>query len=84
MAHIISPHNPRLKSLRRLQSTRRERERSGRFLAEGEDLILAAQRAGRPALEGYRLAGSALGARAFTTSSPPRCGRSPRSARARA
>jgi RNA methyltransferase, TrmH family len=49
-----------LKSLRRL-STRRERERSGRFFAEGEDLIAAAARAGRPALEGYRLAGSGLG-----------------------
>jgi RNA methyltransferase, TrmH family len=64
MTHIISPHNPRLKSVRRLQS-RRERERSGRFLAEGEDLLIAAQRAGRPALEGYRLAGSGLGDEAF-------------------
>ena len=64
MTHIVSPHNPRLKSVRRLQS-RRERERSGRFLAEGEDLIAAAQRAGRPALEGYRLAGSGLGGEGF-------------------
>ena len=60
MPHIISPQNARLKSLRRL-STRRERERSGRFFAEGEDLIAAAARAGRPAIEGYRLAGSGLG-----------------------
>jgi RNA methyltransferase, TrmH family len=60
MSHIISPQNPRLKSLRRL-ATRRERARSGRFFAEGEDLIAAAARAGRPALEGYRLAGSGLG-----------------------
>jgi TrmH family RNA methyltransferase len=60
MSQIISPQNARLKSLRRL-STRRERERSGRFFAEGEDLIAAAARAGRPALEGYRLAGSGLG-----------------------
>jgi RNA methyltransferase, TrmH family len=64
MTHIISPQNPRLKSLRRL-SSRRERERSGRFLAEGEDLIIAAQRAGRRAVEGYRLAGSALGGERF-------------------
>jgi RNA methyltransferase, TrmH family len=64
MTHIISPQNPRLKSLRRL-SSRRERERSGRFVAEGEDLIIAAERAGRPALEGYRLAGSALGGERF-------------------
>jgi RNA methyltransferase, TrmH family len=60
MAHIASTNNPRLKSLRRLQR-RPERERSGRFLAEGEDLILAARAAGRPALEGYRTAGSGLG-----------------------
>jgi RNA methyltransferase, TrmH family len=64
MTHIVSPHNPRLKSLRRLQS-RRERELSGRFLAEGEDLLAAALRAGRPALEGYRLAGSGLGGDGF-------------------
>lgn len=64
MTHIISPQNPRLKSLRRLR-TRRERERSGRFLAEGEDLVLAARRSGRPALEGYRLAGSGLGGGGF-------------------
>jgi RNA methyltransferase, TrmH family len=60
MPPIISPQNARLKSLRRL-STRRERERSGTFFAEGEDLIAAAARAGRRALEGYRLAGSGLG-----------------------
>ncbi len=60
MTEIASPQNPRLKALRRLQS-KRGRARSGRFLAEGEDLILAAERAGAPALEGYRLAGSDLG-----------------------
>jgi RNA methyltransferase, TrmH family len=57
---IKSSKNPRLKTLKRL-ATRRERERSGRFLAEGEDLVLAARRAGRKAIEGYRLAGSGLG-----------------------
>ncbi len=64
MTHIISLNNPRLKSARRLQ-TRRERERCGRFLAEGEDLIAAARSAGRPALDGYRLAGSGLGDEGF-------------------
>jgi TrmH family RNA methyltransferase len=64
MTHITSPHNPRLKSVRLLAGAR-ERKRSGRFLAEGEDLITAAQRAGRRALEGYRLAGSALGGEGF-------------------
>jgi RNA methyltransferase, TrmH family len=64
MTHIASPHTPHRRSVRRLRS-RRERERSGRFLAEGEDLLAAAQRAGRPALEGYRLAGSGLGGEGF-------------------
>jgi RNA methyltransferase, TrmH family len=60
MSQITSPHNPRLKAARRLH-TRRERARSGTFLAEGEDLIACAERAGRRALAGYRLAGSGLG-----------------------
>jgi RNA methyltransferase, TrmH family len=65
MTHIASPHNPRLKAIRRLQS-KPERERSGRFLAEGEDLIAAAKLAGWPAVEGYRVAGSELGGLDFT------------------
>jgi RNA methyltransferase, TrmH family len=60
MSKIASPQNPRLKAVRRLHA-KRERERDGRFLAEGEDLIAAAALAGRPVLEGYRLAGSELG-----------------------
>lgn len=64
MTSITSQHNPRLKELRKLQR-RRERERSGRFLAEGEDLIAAAIAAGRPALEGYRAAGTAIGGSGF-------------------
>jgi RNA methyltransferase, TrmH family len=64
MPLIASPHNARLKSLRRLRR-RDERERSGTFVAEGEDLIGAAQRAGRVALEGYRLSGSGLGGERF-------------------
>ena len=60
MSQIASPQNPRLKALRRLH-TKRERARSATFLAEGEDLIAAAEQAGRPVLEGYRLAGSGLG-----------------------
>ncbi len=53
---ITSPHNTRIKELRRLRR-RRERERSLRFVAEGEDLIAAARRAGRPAVEGFQAAG---------------------------
>jgi len=60
MTQIASPQNPKLKALRRLHS-KRERTRHGRFVAEGEDLILAAELAGVHALEGYRLAGSGLG-----------------------
>jgi TrmH family RNA methyltransferase len=64
MSQIESPQNPRLKAVRRLH-TKRERARSATFLAEGEDLIAAAQRAGRPVLEGYRLAGCGLGDESF-------------------
>lgn len=64
MSHIASPQNPRLKAVRRLH-TRRERARRGAFLAEGEDLVACADRAGRPPLAGYRLAGSGLGGADF-------------------
>jgi RNA methyltransferase, TrmH family len=42
---ITSPHNEKLKRIRRLRS-RRERDRSGLFVAEGEDLVGAAATAG--------------------------------------
>ena len=42
---ITSPHNEKLKRVRKL-SGRRERERTGLFVAEGEDLIAAASAAG--------------------------------------
>jgi TrmH family RNA methyltransferase len=61
---ITSQHNPALKQLRRL-ARRHDRERSGRFAAEGEDLIAAAELAGRRALEGYRVVGSGLGGESF-------------------
>jgi RNA methyltransferase, TrmH family len=66
---ITSHHNPHLKDLRRL-ARRRERERAGRFTAEGEDLIAAAEHAGWPAVEGYRVAGSELGGTRFTDVTP--------------
>jgi TrmH family RNA methyltransferase len=59
MTAIVSPQNPRLQRLRRLRR-RRERARSGSFLAEGEDLIVAAAAAGWKPLEGYRATGSEL------------------------
>jgi TrmH family RNA methyltransferase len=57
---IESAQNPKLKELKRL-ATRRERQRSGRFAVEGEDLAAAARAAGRDAVEGFRVAGSGLG-----------------------
>jgi RNA methyltransferase, TrmH family len=64
MTVITSPHNPRLKELRKLHR-RRERDRSGLFFAEGEDLVAAAMQAGRRSLRGYRLAGTAIGGADF-------------------
>ncbi len=60
MTTIVSPRNPRLQGLRRLQR-RAERARSGRFLAEGEDLIAAARAAGWEPLEAYRVPGCTVG-----------------------
>jgi RNA methyltransferase, TrmH family len=64
MTTIASPHNPGLKTLRRLRS-KRGRTQSGTFFAEGEDLIAAAAAAGRAALDGYRVAGSRVGGTGF-------------------
>jgi TrmH family RNA methyltransferase len=69
MSTIVSPHNPRLQELRRLRR-RHERARSGRFLAEGEDLIAAAERAGWPAVSGFRAASSGLGGPGFLDVEP--------------
>src|SRR5947209_19399712 len=57
---ITSPHNQRLKEIRKLRMRRRVRERAGRFVAEGEDLLAAADAAGWIALERYCAAGSGL------------------------
>lgn len=64
MSAIASNQNPKLQELRRLHR-RRERERAQAFVAEGEDLIDAARRAGRQPLAGYRLAGSQIGGERF-------------------
>jgi TrmH family RNA methyltransferase len=57
---ITSHHNQRLKEIRKLRQRRRERERTRRFVAEGEDLLAAADAAGWPALERFCAAGSGL------------------------
>jgi RNA methyltransferase, TrmH family len=68
-SHITSPHNPAIKRLRRLHR-RRERERTGTFIAEGEDLLVSAKRAGRQELEGYRAAGLEIGDERFVEVEP--------------
>jgi RNA methyltransferase, TrmH family len=57
---ITGHHNRRLKEIRKLRMRRRWRERSGRFVAEGEDLLAAADRAGWEPVERYCAAGSGL------------------------
>jgi RNA methyltransferase, TrmH family len=56
---ITSPHNERLKAIRKLER-RRAREQTGRFVAEGEDLLAAADMHGWHALERYCAEGSGL------------------------
>jgi TrmH family RNA methyltransferase len=64
MTPITSQQNPKIKELRKLGRAR-DRVRTGLFLAEGEDLVAAAIAAGRPAVEGFRLAGTAIGGPGF-------------------
>src|SRR5438874_9652685 len=57
---ITGQHNRNLKEIRKLRQRRRWRERSGRFVAEGEDLLAAADAAGWEPVERYVAAGSGL------------------------
>jgi RNA methyltransferase, TrmH family len=57
---ITSPHNEKLKLIRRL-GRRRSREREGLFVAEGEDLLAAARDAGAEPVELLTAAGEGLG-----------------------
>ncbi len=66
---ITNPHNPRLQALRRLQR-RRERDRLGRFVVEGEDLIEAATSAGHTALDAYRTPDCGIGGASFIEVEP--------------
>jgi len=56
---ITSTHNEKLKEIRKL-ARRGERDARGRFVAEGEDLVAAASRAGWPATHLLAAAGSGL------------------------
>jgi TrmH family RNA methyltransferase len=57
---ITSPHNVKLKEIRKLRMRRRERSRAGRFVAEGEDLLAAADAAGWRSVERFCVTGSGL------------------------
>ncbi len=57
---ITSPHNEKLKLIRRL-GRRRNREREGLFVGEGEDLLAAARAAGAEPVELLTAAGEGLG-----------------------
>jgi TrmH family RNA methyltransferase len=57
---ITSPHNEKLKLIRRL-GRRRSREREGLFIGEGEDMLTAARAAGAEPVELLTAAGEGLG-----------------------
>jgi RNA methyltransferase, TrmH family len=57
---ITSPHNEHLKGIRKLNQRRRNRDQRARFVAEGEDLLAAADAAGWNPVERYCAAGSGL------------------------
>ena len=57
---ITSPHNEKLKLIRRL-GRRRSRDREGLFITEGEDLLAAARAAGAEPVELLTAAGEGLG-----------------------
>ncbi|HEX3615767.1 MAG TPA: RNA methyltransferase [Solirubrobacteraceae bacterium] len=57
---ITSSDNEKLKTLRKLRQRRRERERLGQFVAEGEDLLAAADAAGWVPVERFAASGSGL------------------------
>lgn len=57
---ITSPHNEKLKLIRRL-GRRRSREREGLFVTEGEDLLMAGREAGAEPVELLTAGGEGLG-----------------------
>jgi TrmH family RNA methyltransferase len=57
---ITSADNPQLKEIRKLNARRRARELAGRFVAEGEDLLAAADAAGWSPAQRFCATGSGL------------------------
>ena len=60
MTPITSHDNAQLKEIRKLTQRRRDRDRAGRFVAEGEDLLAAADAAGWEPLARLCAAGTGL------------------------
>jgi RNA methyltransferase, TrmH family len=72
---ITSAHNPKLRLVRRLLESRRQREREGLFVCEGEDLVAAADAAGVEPVELLRAGEDVDGellASVSTLAHPPR------------
>jgi RNA methyltransferase, TrmH family len=72
---ITSPSNPRLRLVRRLLESRRQREKEGLFVCEGEDLVGAADAAGVEPVDLLRAGEDVepeLLARVTTMGHPPR------------
>jgi TrmH family RNA methyltransferase len=67
---ITSHHNSQLKEIRKLVQRRRAREQAGRFVAEGEDLLAAADAAGWEPVARLCAAGSGLGGRGWVEVDP--------------
>ncbi|MBV9464489.1 MAG: RNA methyltransferase [Solirubrobacterales bacterium] len=60
MTQITSHHNQKLKEIRKLRQRRRQRDRAGLLVAEGEDLLSVADAQGWNAIERYAVAGAGL------------------------
>ena len=72
---ITSAHNPKLRLIHRLLESRRQREKEGLFVVEGEDLVQAADDAGIDAVELLRAGEDVepeLLAKVSTMAHPPR------------
>lgn len=72
---ITSAHNPKLRLIHRLLESRRQREREGLFVVEGEDLVQAADDAGVEPVEVLRAGDDVeqeLLAKVSTMAHPPR------------
>ena len=72
---ITSAHNPKLRLIHRLLESRRQREREGLFVVEGEDLVESADDAGVEPVEVLRAGDDVepeLLARVSTMGHPPR------------